>query len=180
MPIKNRQQVLVIAAIAVLGLFAGDKLVFDPLLGLWNARAERLTKLRQQVGDGQRLLRREESVRTQWAQMQRNTLTNNTSAAEQKVFQAIDRWANDSRVTISAITPQWKHDADDYMTLQCRLDAAGELGTLTRFLYAVEKDPMALKLESVELNAHDKAGQQLTLALQFSALVLTPQTTSTR
>jgi hypothetical protein len=34
---------------------------------------------------------------------------------------------------------------------------------------------MALRLESVELNAHDKAGQQLTLAVQFSALVLTPQ-----
>ena len=105
MQIKNRQQMLVIAAIAMLGLFAADKLIVNPLLGAWDARAERLTKLRQQVTDGQRLVRREDSVRTQWAQMERNTLTNNASAAEQKVFQAIDRWANDSSVTILAITP---------------------------------------------------------------------------
>lgn len=180
MEIKNRQQVLIIGAIVVLALFAGDKLVLGPLVGAWNSRAETLGKLRQQVAEGQSLLRREDSIRLQWAQMQRNTLTNNPSAAEQKVFQAIDGWVNDSRVTMSGITPQWKHDADDYMTLQCRLEAAGDLSTLTRFLYAVEKDPMALKLESVELNAHDKSGQQLALGLQFSALVLTPQTTSTR
>jgi hypothetical protein len=31
---------------------------------------------------------------------------------------------------------------------------------------------MALKLESVELSAHDTVGQQLTLGLQISGLVL--------
>jgi hypothetical protein len=35
---------------------------------------------------------------------------------------------------------------------------------------------MALRLEAVEINARDTEGQQLSLGLQVSALVLLPQT----
>ncbi len=63
------------------------------------------------------------------------------------------------------------------MTFECRVDAAGDLGRLSRFLYSVEREPMALKLESVELGARDKDGQQLSLGLQLSGLVLNPAKT---
>ena len=49
---------------------------------------------------------------------------------------------------------------------------AGDLSKLSRFLYSVEKDPMALRMELVELGARDKEGQQLSLGLQLSGLVL--------
>ncbi|MCX6923760.1 MAG: hypothetical protein NT154_11215, partial [Verrucomicrobia bacterium] len=100
---------------------------------------------------------------------------NNTSAAEQQVFKAIDQWAQSSGVAISAITPQWKHDSDDYITFECRVDATGDLSKLSRFLYSVERDPMALKLELVELGSRDKEGRVLSLGLQLSGLVLTSQ-----
>lgn len=175
MPTKNRQQFLTIAAIAAVALFAGDRLVLSPLLATWGGRAARLTELRKQVAQGKMLLQREQSIRSRWQQMSGNTLPGNTSAAEQQVFKAIDLWAQNSGVTISAITPQWKHDSDDYMTFECRVDAAGDLGKLSRFLYSVERDPMALKLALVELGARDKEGQQLSLGLQLSGLVLTSQ-----
>jgi len=174
MEIKNRQQVLMIAAISMLGLLAADKLVYDNLAAVWNAKAKRIQQLRTQIAQGQRLLQREGSLRGRWAQMERNTLTNNTSAAEQQLFGAIDSWRQDSRVVINGATPQWRHDADDYMTYQCRMDASGTLPTLSKFLYDIEKDPMALKLDSIEISARDKEGQQLVLALQISGLVLTP------
>ncbi len=176
MQIKNRQQLLIIGAIAAIVLFAGDQLVLSPLAKAWSARAKRITELRKQITQGKMLVQREQSIRSRWEQMSRNALPNNTSAAEQQVFQAIDLWAQNSGVTISAITPQWKHDSDDYMTYECRVDAAGDLGKLSRFLYSVERDPMALKLELVELGARDKDGQQLSLGLQLSGLVLNTPT----
>ena len=60
------------------------------------------------------------------------------------------------------------------MTLECRADAAGSLPALTRFLYEAEKDPLALKVEAVEITARDNDGQQLSLALQVSGLLLNP------
>ena len=64
--------------------------------------------------------------------------------------------------------------AEFFDKLECRVDASGDLETLSRFLYDIEKDPMALKLQSLEFSSHSDNGQQLTLALQVSGLVLTP------
>jgi hypothetical protein len=176
MQIKNRQQLLIIGAITAIALFAGDQLVLSPVINAWSTRAKRITTLRQQIAKDTMLVQREQSIRSRWEQMSRNALPNNTSAAEQQVVNAIDLWARNSGVVISAITPQWKHDSDDYMTYECRVDAAGDLGKLSRFLYSVERDPMALKLELVELGARDKEGQQLSLGLQLSGLVLNTPT----
>jgi hypothetical protein len=175
MQIKNRQQLLIIGAVAAAVLLTGDRLVLSPLLKAWGGRATRIAELRKEVAQGKVLLQREQNIRARWQQMSRNALPNSTSAAEQQVFKAIDLWAQNSGVAISAITPQWKHDSDDYMTFECRVDAAGDLGKLSRFLYSVERDPAALKLELLELGARDKEGQQLSLGLQLSGLVLTPQ-----
>jgi len=174
-PIKNRQQLLAIAAGAGVALFAADKLLLTPLGHLWTSRTEQITKLGKDVYDGKGLLSRELSLRSRWEQMSTNTLPNNQSQAEQLVLKAFDRWSQKSGVSITSISPQWKHDAEDFMTLECRVDATGNLGTVKDFLYSIEKDPLALKLEMVEITTRDPDGQQLTLGLQISGLVLTPQ-----
>ena len=131
--------------------------------------------MRKQVEKGDRLLKHEEGrdgYRASWARMQTNTLPSNPSLAEQQVLQAFDKWSQDSRISVNSITPQWKRDNDDFTTLQCRVDAAGTVGTLSLFLYNIEKDPMALKIESVEITARDKEGAQLSMGVQLSGLVL--------
>lgn len=175
MPIKNRQQLLLVLAGVAVALFLGDWAVLGPLADAWKARSARITALRNQVARGRMLVVRERGIRDHWADMQHRALTNNPSAAEQQVFRAIDSWAQDTGVLVNAITPQWKHDSDDYITYECRIDATGDIGRLSRFLYRAEREPLALKLESVELNARDKDGQQLSLGLQLSGLVLNPQ-----
>jgi hypothetical protein len=175
MKIDNRQQLLAIVAVGVVALLAADRLVFTPLTKLWKSRSAAIADLRKQVADGASLLGRETVIRSRWEQMKDNTLPSNPSLAEQQMLKAFDNWSRRSRVSITSILPQWKHDADDYMTLQCRVDAAGDLETLSQFIYDIESDPMALKVESVELTSRDNNGQQLTLGMQISGLVLTPQ-----
>ena len=122
------------------------------------------------------LLQRDQVIHRRWEQMRANTLPRNPSLAEQQLLKAFDTWSQRSRVTLTSIMPQWKHDADDYMTLECRVEATGDLETLSQFLYSIEKGPMALKVEGLELNAREDTGQQIILGLQLSGLVLTPQT----
>lgn len=174
MQIKDRQKLLLTVTIAAVALFALDQLVRAPLVSAWNARAARLTSLRNQVARGRMLIQRERGIRNHWEDMQRKALTNNLSAAEQQVFRAIDSWAQDTGVSINAITPQWKHDSEDYITYECRIDASGDISRLSRFLYRAEREPLALKFEAVELSARDKDGQQLGLGLQLNGLVLNP------
>jgi len=174
MQIKNRQQLLMIVAGAAVALLLADSLVFTPLVKLWKARSAHIVELRKKVNDGDGLVRRDTAIQARWSQMQSNTLPNNASMAEQKLLAAFDKWSQDARISVNSITPQWKRDNDEYQTLECRVDASGSVGTLGKFLFNIETDPMALKVEAVEINARDKAGQQLSLGLQISGLVLNP------
>jgi hypothetical protein len=172
MPIKNRQQMLVVAAAVGAAILLGDKLVITPLTASWKARGKRITELTKQVNQGSLLLAREQTIRDRWDLMRTNTLPENTSAAENEVLKAFERWSQESRLSISSIKPQWKRAGDDFMTLECRADAFGSIQALTRFLYEVEKDQLALRVEAVEITSRDNDGQQLGLGIQISGLKL--------
>ncbi len=174
MNIDKRQQLLTILAITAVALWAGDKLVLSPLTRSWKERAARIVELRKSVAQGAQLMKREQSIHSRWEGMRTNTLSNEVSVAENQVLKAIDRWKLASGIDITSLKPQWKHNADDYMTLECRIDANGRLSTLTSFLYNVERDPLAIKVDSVDISTRDNNGQQLTLGLQVSGLLLNP------
>ena len=172
MPIKNRQQLLVILAATGAALLIGDKLVLTPLTAGWQARSKQIAELTKQVKQGSLLVSRDSIIRDRWDQMRNSTLPEDVSAAENEVLRAFERWSQESRISISSIKPQWKRAGDDYMTLECRADAFGTIEALTRFLYEVEKDPLALRVEAVEIAARDNDGQQLSVGLQVSGLQL--------
>jgi Tfp pilus assembly protein PilO len=173
MKIENRQKFLFILTLVILGLVVCNWLIFTPLTNWWTKRSQSIVQLRKDVLHGKNLLLNEASIRSQWEDMRTNTLPSNISLAEQQVFKSFDNWAQQSGASLTGITPQWKNDSTNYMTLNCRVEASGTISTLGAFLYRIEKGPMALKLDSVELSAHDTTGQQLTLGMQISGLALT-------
>ncbi len=174
MQIKNRQRILAIGAAAGLALLIADKLVLTPLIAGWKERSTRIAELRKSVGQGTLLIGRDPQIRERWDSMRTNTLPDDVSLAENEVLKAFERWSQDSRINVSSIKPQWKRAGDDFMTLECRADAFGSIQAVARFLYNVEKDPLALKVEAVEITSRDNDGQQLSLALQVSGLLLNP------
>ncbi len=97
------------------------------------ARRSTIKTLRSNVKEGKFLLARESAIRSQWEQMSTNTLPSNTSLAEQQMFTAFDNWSQDSGAAVTGITPQWKNDSTNYMTLNCRVEASGNLRTLSQF-----------------------------------------------
>jgi len=171
---KNRQHLLLILAAIGVALLAGDRLVVSPLIKAWQDRTTRIAKLRRDLDQGHQLLLSERSVRERWDSMRTNTLPEDVSVAEGGVLKAFDRWSKDSRISITSVKPQWKRNAEDHVTLECRVDAFGSLSTVARFLYEVERDPLALRVDLVEITSRDSEGAQLTLGLQVSGLLLNP------
>ncbi len=174
MNINNRQQLLTIAAAAAVVLWVGMSMVVDPLTKSWKTRATQIAQLEKSIKQGSSFLTRERALRDRWEGMRTNMLQTGESVAENQLLKAFDRWSQESRISIRSIKPQWKRGADDYMTLECHVDAFGGLSTITRFLYNIEADPLGLKLEAVDLSTRDNDGQQLTLGLQVSGLLLNP------
>ncbi len=174
MKASNRQQLLIIVTLAVAALFVGDKLIYSPLSNWWDRRAQEIKKLRDDVREGSFYLRRGRALQDRWDQMRRNTLPNNSSQASEMVLKALQEWAQESDSSLNATTPQWRIDSEDYRTLVCSVDVSGSLWNLSRFLHDIEKGPMGLRIESLDLSSKDNTGQSLGLRMQLSGLLLTP------
>ena len=172
MKIKNRQEFLVVLTVAAFALLVGVNFILEPLGGWWSSRQAQIKELRAEVTAGQQLIRREAGVRSRWADMTANALPANTSLAEQKLLTAVDGWSRGSGAEVTSLMPQWTNESTNYLTLTCRVETTGDLGTLSKFLYDLERGPMALRLDSLELGAHDKDGQQMTLSTEINGLAL--------
>jgi Tfp pilus assembly protein PilO len=173
MKVEERQKLLIVLTLGLLALLLANTLLFEPLGKWWSARSKNIATLRNQVKEGKVTLARADVINAEWDRMRTNTLPSNTSLAEQQLLRAFNSWASESGATVTGITPQWKDDSTNYVTLNCRVEASGDVGTLSRFVYDIEKGPLGLKLDSVEFSTHDNLGQQLTLGLEISGLVLT-------
>jgi hypothetical protein len=172
---NNRQRLLVIVAGAGVLLLVLDRLVFTTLVKTWQTRAAEIVQLKKNVANGRSVIERAARTQSLWKEMQEQALPKDTAVAEQDLISAFDRWGRQSNIELGSIKPQWKRGPRDrYSLLECRVDATGSIATLARFLYEVEKSPMALRIESVEMATRDNNGQRLTLALVVSGLRLTP------
>jgi len=181
MKISNRQQLLVILAAALVGLLLTDRMVVTPLIRLWKSREETIASLKEKFHQGTALIERRAALAKQWDRMRTNMLSGRVSAAEDQFLKTIERWAQESRLTLSAVKPQWQRPSDaksqeQIAILECNLETTGNLGAVTRFLYNLEKDPLGVRVIKAQITARDDAGEQLTLNLQLSALAAIAKT----
>ena len=127
MKIENRQQFLVVLTIAAAALFVGVNFIITPLGGWWSSRQKQIKELRVKVTEGRQLIKREESIRRRWEDMQANALPANTSLAESQLLKAVDEWSHSSGAEVTSLMPQWKNESTNYLTLACRVETAGIL-----------------------------------------------------
>ena len=175
MKIQNREKLLWTLVIGLGGFALVLNFILTPLGNWWSTRQTEIKTLRVKITDGNSLLKRETAIRSNWATKRANALPANTSLAEQQLLKSFTSWADDSGTQLTSIMPQWKNDSTNYMTLGCRVEASGSMATLSKFIYEVERGPVALRLDTVELNSHDNLGQQLTLGLEVNGLALLQQ-----
>ena len=172
MKIKNRQEFLVMVTIGVVVLAVVVNFVLPPIQGWWSDRQKQISDLRDKIKDGKVMIARDKFTRDHWNDMRENSLPASTQEAEQQFLKAIDNWSRDSSAEITSIIPQWKSESTNYMTLNCRVEADGDLNSLSKFIYDIEKGPMPLRLDTVELSSHDNNGQVMTLGLDINGLAL--------
>lgn len=169
----QRQRWLTFAALFSVGLLAADRLVLAPLANHWEAQGVHMQDLRDDVDGGDLLLQRADTLDARWTEMNRDDLVDEASGAENEVLKAAARWAADSRILLLGLTPQWReYRKEGCRMLECRMTAQGSLSAVATFLYELETDPLAVRLEECEIVPVDERGGALTLVARFSALQL--------
>lgn len=173
--INDRRQWLMIAAVGVVAIFVLDRIILSPMVRAWQDRSERIAVLRESIERGQSLLDRADMLESRWQQMTERAISTDISVAENDLLKSVARWARESGITFTSMIPQWKKSEAGYQTLVCRATANGDLEKAARFLYELERDELAVRLEQCEMAARDSRGQLIRLTLRLSGLQLTPE-----
>ena len=173
--LPNRQRTLVIGALAMIALYILDSILIEPLYHVWQTHSAEIAKLQKSVAEGRNTIAHAAQTERFWAEMQANALPKDPAQAEQDVLKAFEQWRSANNIEFSSQRPQWKRGATDrYSLMELRVDATGTIPTLSRFLYELERSPLALRVDSIELTARDEGGSKLTLGLIVSGLRLSP------
>lgn len=175
MNLPPRQRLLALAAGAAVALLILDSLAIEPLIGNWQKRSADMALLKKNIAAGRTSIDRQAYIRADWADMQKNSLPKDTTMAEQELLSSFDQWGRASGIEVSSIKPQWKRGSGPaHSLLECRVDAVGSMATVARFLYEMERSPIALKVDALELSARDAQGDKLSLSLVVTGLRLAP------
>ncbi len=171
----SRQRLLLIACGLLVGLLIVDRLLFGPALAHWRARSSEIAALESKLQIGRGVIASRERTEAAWQRLREGALPRDPSAAEQRLLSSLEAWARAEGVELTGLRPRWrKTNATDASLLECRLDATGSFPAVVRLLGTLEKSPLALRVESIELTSRDDAGQRLSLALSVTGLRFSP------
>ncbi|MDB4665118.1 hypothetical protein OAE97_02105 [Verrucomicrobia bacterium] len=169
----SREKKLLIVAVSAVVILFGDKFLVSPMLGAWENRSNQILELEKKLVRGRALMKRESNIRRQWMSMWQGGMPLNKSVSENKVLESVDRWASESRISFTSIKPNWRVSEQGHLTLECRANGYGNLDKITRFVHALESDPMALRVDSLELTQRNEEGSVIGMNINFSGLLLT-------
>jgi len=178
---KRERDLLTVAVIAVT-IVVGKLLVFDPLLTSWGNYNKEITRLNDEIKNGNELIRpnpdkpgaatREESYKKTWAKYLVHNLNSTNTDAEKKVWRAIENWRSVSRISLTSVKPEWQNHDDRYRTYDVRLVAEGTMQEAVEFVHAIESDELPLKIEQLELASREKTGKLINVSVHFTGLQL--------
>jgi type II secretion system (T2SS) protein M len=172
MGFKNRERILIFVSLLCVAFLVGDKFIITPLASRWTKKSASISELEQSIEKASLVLRRKDLLSERWNDMKMKCLPGEKSIAEKQVLNAISDWVRESRIGITSLKPRWSGGDDEYEKLEFRLTATGNIDSVTRFLYELESDEIAIKLEDVEISSRDKRGRDFSLSIKFSGLVI--------
>ena len=178
---KNRERTLLIGVAVAIGLLVVNMVVINPLTTSWKERREEIAKLTEQIAAGNSTIKAATDIESKWDHMRTNTLPDNSTLAESKLFTAFQGWEQASQITADSHRPtMMEPDEQDsgFKNEEFKVEAHGSLSQIFNFLYNVESSPMGLKVNSIELNSRDDQGRVLAVGLTVSGLILLPNTNS--
>ena len=168
-PEKSRLMIIIIVGFA---LFVGERLLLEPYFAAWKKYKNNIAKLQKDIADGNRLRAEGGAIRADWKNKKENSLPLDEIAAQEVLSKAVDAWKSQGGVVQNSFTQSRPREDDTFTSIEGKLDISGSSGQVLRFLYAMEKDPLAIRLKSFDIDSKDN-GQTLSLGLLVSGLVLT-------
>jgi len=174
MGLSKRERIILIAAIASVGLFVAVKFVINPV----QAKREELESQRQQLlgdlNEAEMLIANHARMRRKWNAMLSDGLRNETEA-ESRILSALKEWSGAANMALNSIRPERTSSNRGLREMIFTVSGRGSLESVARFLWQIETAELPVKIRDMQLGSSSEAGDSMSLQLHLSALYLGEQ-----
>ncbi len=171
MGLSKRERLIVLVTLLAVGALVADRFVRAPIAnGLRELRVERQKSLAQ-VTKAKNLLQQKQQLEQKKAALF-GSLRSDTEA-ESRVAKALDKWAEDARLTLTSVKPDRMTGGDKGLKeILFVIAGKGSLDAVSWFLYQVETSDLPIKVKHMQVGSTSEAGDTMSLELRLSTLYL--------
>ncbi len=174
MGLSKRERIILIAALASVGLFVAVKFVIDPVQAKRNELESQRQQLLGDLNEAELLIGNHGRMQKKWNAMLSDGLRNETEA-ESRILDALREWSAAANMALSSIRPERVSSDKGLQEMIFTVAGRGTLDSVARFLWEIETAALPVKIKDMQLGSSSESGDSMSLQLHLSALYLGTQ-----
>jgi len=174
MGLSKRERIILIAALASVGLFVAVKFVIDPVQAKRNELESQRQQLMGDLNEAELLIGNHGRMQKKWNAMLSDGLRNETEA-ESRILDALREWSAGANMALSSIRPERTSSNRGLREMIFTVAGRGTLDSVAYFLWQIETAVLPVKIKDMQLGSSSEAGDSMSLQLHLSALYIGTQ-----
>lgn len=170
MTFSERERLILIAAVVVLGALVLDWFALTPLLDRSAEIAAAKDLLLGKMQKAEAVLQRRRTLGTRWQRMRAEGLKPDPGEAESQVLHALGKWAAETGLNLVSIRPERSNQETPLPEINLRAAGTGSMAAVSRFLWRLETADIPVKIKAMQLASRKEGLDDLSLQLDLSTL----------
>lgn len=167
---SQRERMIMILTVAVLGLWVADGLVFKPVMAELDSLAMEKQKLESDTSKARKVRQEKMHKSARWQAMLANGLMSNPSAAESQILRSIGEWADEARLNRVAVQTEPSREKTALRQMNVTASFTGRMEAVTRFMYLAESSQVPVRIKQVLIESKREGSDEVSLSLRLSTL----------
>jgi hypothetical protein len=172
---NQRERYFAIAAGISVGLLLLNYVVINPYL----EKREKVTIDRNaaqaELTKANLLFERQKKLQAAWkALTEGGSLKNDVGAASFQVQTLLQQWVAESKMNLNSLSEQRRTADDKFVQIGVQCTATGSMAALTRLLWRIERAPVLLRINGIEIKPKKEGVDLLQVTMTISTLSIDP------
>lgn len=172
MVLSQRERYVLIATVAAVALFLGDRYVLAPILSHQARLDEKKQSLVGQLEHATALFKGRKGAEARWKEMTAGGLKADAAEAESALLHSIREWSQEASLTLSAVRPERAAAKGKVTEVIVLVNGSGPMSAVSRFLWRLQTSAVPVKIVEMQLSARREGADDLSVQLRLSALYL--------
>lgn len=173
MVLSQRERILAIGMIVVVGALMLNTFLVNPLSAAREATANERIELEAQVAEAQNVFAKRKNLERKWKSLLSEDSQNGTGS-ESRIARALTEWSRQTRLDVTSVKPDRTATKEGMTETTFVLAGQGTLDAVASFLYRVETSELPVKVVDMQLGSRSESGGSMSLQLRLSAISLNP------